>query len=76
MYNIGNGTWFMQGTNLNTMNKTSLYYTPLEPSNITYAYEVLEAYSISDCDQYPQTGVVKFSDIEVKVNGKWITESS
>lgn len=67
-----NGTWVTNATNLNTQQSVYFVYTPQEQYD--YAYEVLEAYFVTDiCDLYPPTGVVHFHNISVQVAGKTVT---
>jgi len=64
-----NGTWTINGTDTNTAQSAVISYTPDE-SDYSYAYEVLEAYTLSGCDDYPPTGEVTFDQILVEVDGK------
>lgn len=61
---INNGSWVVTGSCAGGQ-KASFTYLP--PSNdYTWAYEVLEAYSISDClQQYPTTKALVFDNIKV-----------
>jgi len=67
-----NGTWVAVGTDLKSKQTTSLSYTPPE-TDYYYAYAVLESYSISTCNQYPPTGSVPFTNIQVQAGGAPVT---
>jgi len=66
---LSNGSWEVIGTDSNMKNSTMFTYTPDE-SNYDYAYEVLEAYSIAECSDYPTSGKVPFTNIVVEALGK------
>jgi len=67
---LSNGSWVITGGKLGTTQTVSLVYKP--PSNdYTWAYQVLEAYSVANCQvDYPTTGTIVFENIAVKVNGQ------
>lgn len=65
------GLWVINATSQNTGQSTSFTYNPKIP--YIYAYEVLEAYSITACTQYPSQGTVDFTKISVDVAGKSVT---
>eukprot|EP01121_Diplochlamys_sp_Union-15-3_P011806 TRINITY_DN3458_c0_g1_i1.p1 TRINITY_DN3458_c0_g1~~TRINITY_DN3458_c0_g1_i1.p1 ORF type:complete len:281 (-),score=54.64 TRINITY_DN3458_c0_g1_i1:30-842(-) len=72
-----NSSWVVTGQNTKTNEAVSFTYKPYS-GDYTWAYEVLEAYSISNCDQYPTTNGVYFSNIKVAVAGTevkpaWVT---
>jgi len=66
---LSNGSWIVTGTDNNIKNSTGFTYEPSE-SDYDYAYEVLEAYSLSGCNDYPSTGKVLFTNIAIEVLGK------
>lgn len=65
---LQNGTWVITGSVAAKNINTAFSYTPEE--DYVYAYEVLEAYDIAECTDYPKVGVVSFTDIAVQVNGQ------
>jgi len=68
---LSNGTWEVRAA-VGSHNSTLLSVTPNEKDYV-YAYEVLEAYTLSSCQDYPPTGVVAFTEIAVEVGGSPVT---
>jgi hypothetical protein len=69
---LNNGSWVTNGTNVKNGKSAYFVYTPTEVYD--YAYEVLEAYNVDNqCNLYPPSGVVHFTDIVVQSNGKTVT---
>jgi len=66
-----NGTWFATGKDIGSQQSTTLGIDP--GIAYYYAYEVLESYYISSCNQYPSTGVVSFTNIQVQAGGLSVT---
>jgi len=63
------GKWVVNATN--GRNSSTLNYKPTE--KYTTAYEVLEAYSINNCNEYPVVGVMDFTEISVQAGGQSVT---
>jgi len=68
---LSNGTWVITATVQNKNITTSFSYTPRQ--DFTIAYEVLEAYTISECTDYPKAGVISFDNIKVEAGGDTVT---
>eukprot|EP01116_Phalansterium_solitarium_P001417 TRINITY_DN11213_c0_g1_i1.p1 TRINITY_DN11213_c0_g1~~TRINITY_DN11213_c0_g1_i1.p1 ORF type:complete len:300 (-),score=63.56 TRINITY_DN11213_c0_g1_i1:258-1124(-) len=67
-----NGTWLVTGVNMNTNASASFTYQPKD-GNYAYAYQVLEAYNIAKCSDYPSTGTENFFNINLELDGKAVT---
>jgi len=72
MHAGADGTWVVNGTNLKNGDSTHFSYKPAE-NPFVYAYEVLEAYSISACSDYPKTGVEPFTNIQLQLDGETVS---
>jgi len=64
------GSWDVIGADAQTNENTTLNYKPRE--TYTYGYQVLEAYSLTSCNEYPDQPIV-FTNIAVQVNGSAVT---
>lgn len=52
---MANGTWVITGSVTAKNINTAFSYTP--NADYVYAYEVLEAYTVNDCSEYPKAGM-------------------
>jgi len=64
------GVWTVNATSTESKASAAIRYTPAANQKFSIAYEVLEAYSITTCDQYPTVGAVDFKEITVEAGGK------
>jgi len=70
---LGNGSWVITGGIRGSSRTVSFTYQP-PSSDYTYAYQVLEAYTITNCiSEYPQTGAIVFDNISVSVANSTVT---
>jgi len=69
---LTNGTWVITASVQN--NKTATTSFSYKPDQaFTIAYEVLEAYTITECTDYPKAGVISFDNIKVSAGGSVVT---
>jgi len=71
---LNNGSWVITGSKKDdTTDFVSFTYTP-PSADYTWAYQVLEAYTILNCQaDYPNTGKIIFDNIVVEVAGSTVT---
>jgi len=69
---LDNGSWIITGGTKGSPQTVQLLSNP--PSqDYTWAYQVLEAYSVTDClTQYPKVGKLVFDNIVVNVSGSLV----
>jgi len=70
---LSNGSWVITGGKRVSPQTVSLTYKPPR-TDYTYAFQVLEAYDIRQCQKdYPKSGNIVFSNIFVVVDGNKVS---